>query len=63
MHRKELTMYTINETKTKWKVTTTIGKVTAIYDVPKELCPTRESLEKYIKGWTHEKGNATRQVC
>lgn len=42
-------LYTIKEYDKKWTASTSTGKLTVDYHIDKELCPTRQSIENYIK--------------
>ena len=40
--------YTITELQNKWNVKTNSGKLSATYEVSKELCPTIDALQEYV---------------
>ncbi|MDD6301300.1 MAG: hypothetical protein PUA58_06165 [Ruminococcus sp.] len=42
------TIYTVKECAKHWTVSTTNGKLNINYQIDKELCNTREEIEKYI---------------
>lgn len=42
-------VYTVKECKSYWSVSTAIGKLTVIYQVPKDMCEILEDLKQYIK--------------
>ena len=41
-------VYTVKEYMKHWTVSTTNGKLKVDYQIDKELCETREDVEKYI---------------
>lgn len=41
-------IYTAKENKASWTVSTTIGRIDVVYNVPKVDCPTFESLKAYV---------------
>ena len=40
--------FIVTEFADKWKVLFDVGKLSAVYDVSKELCPTADELRAYI---------------
>lgn len=41
-------IYTVTESRDKWKVSKGSGKLTISVDVPKELCKTGDELREYV---------------
>lgn len=49
MIEKNGTVYSVSEFPSKWVVKTNSGKLSASYDVSKELCATESDLQDYIQ--------------
>lgn len=41
-------VYTVKENKASWTVSTTIGRIDVVYNVPKADCPTLDTLKAYV---------------
>ena len=50
--KKEDKIFSVRENKRSWTVTRKVGKTTLSYSVPKECCPTFESLEAFVNEQT-----------
>lgn len=41
-------IYTVAETNSKWSLKSDSGKISIVYDVPKEMCKSEEELRDYV---------------